>query len=181
LVHTEDTLFEIVDTAKLWAEIDVPEAHVPHVRAGQRVVLAVNGLPGREFHGVLQFVSPSIDPATRTVKARASFSNRDGALRANMFAKARIIGDANPSAILVPKAAIQDAKGVQLVFVQLAPDAYEARRVRATPANDHMVAVTADIRPGDRVVTTGSFLLKTETLKESIGAGCCEVEAPKKD
>jgi cobalt-zinc-cadmium efflux system membrane fusion protein len=43
-----------------------------------------------------------------------------------------------------------------------------------------MVAVAADIRPGERIVTTGSFLLKTETLKESIGAGCCEVEAPKK-
>ena len=181
LVHTEDALFEIVDTAQLWAEIDVPELHVPRVRAGQRVVLEVNGLPGREFAGTLKFVSPSIDPATRTAKARAAFSNRDGALRANMFAKARIIDDANRPAVLIPKAAVQDAKGVQIVFVQLAPDAYEARRVRTTPATHNMVAVTADVRPGDRVVTTGSFLLKTETLKESIGAGCCEVEAPKKD
>jgi len=181
LVHTEDVLFEIVDTAQLWAEIDVPEQHVSHVRAGQHVVLTVNGFPGREFRGVVKFVSPSIDPVTRTAKARASFINRDGALRANMFAKARIIDDSNESAVLVPKTAVQDAKGVQLVFVQLGPDAYEARRVRATPANEHMVAVTADIRPGDRVVTTGSFLLKTETLKESIGAGCCDVEAPKKD
>jgi cobalt-zinc-cadmium efflux system membrane fusion protein len=180
LVDADDALFEIIDTAKLWAEIDVPEAHVSRVRPGQQVVVTVEGLAGREFHGSIEFVSPSIDPQTRTAKARSALANRDGALRANMFAKARIIDDANGAAVLVPKSAVQDAKGVQLVFIQLAPDAYEARRVRTTPADNNMVAVAADIRPGDRIVTTGSFLLKTETLKESIGAGCCEVEAPKK-
>jgi cobalt-zinc-cadmium efflux system membrane fusion protein len=180
LVDIDDVLFEIVDTATLWAEIDVPEAQVPRVRPGQRVVLRVDGLPGREFHGTIQFVSPSIDPQTRTAKARAALSNRDGVLRANMFARAVISDDANRAAVLVPRSAVQDAKGVEIVFVQLAVDSYEARRVRTTPAGNNMVAVTADIRPGDRIVTTGSFLLKTETLKESIGAGCCEVEAPKK-
>ncbi len=180
LVNTDNALFEIVDTAKLWAEIDVPEAHVSRVRTGQRVVVQVDGLAGREFTGIIQFVSPSIDPQTRTAKARAAIANRDGALRANMFARARIIDDANRTAVLVPKSAVQDAKGVQLVFVQLAPDSYEARRVRTTPADHNMVAIAADIRPGERIVTTGSFLLKTETLKESIGAGCCEIEAPKK-
>lgn len=180
LVDTDDALFEIVDTAKLWADIDVPEAHVSRVRPGQRVVVQVDGIPGREFLGTIQFVSPSIDPQTRTAKARSALSNRDGALRANMFARAHIIDDANGAAVLVPRAAVQDAKGVQLVFVQLAPDTYEARRVRTTPADHNMIAVAADIRPGDRIVTTGSFLLKTETLKESIGAGCCEVQPPPK-
>jgi cobalt-zinc-cadmium efflux system membrane fusion protein len=180
LVDTDDALFEIVNTSQLWADIDVSEAYVARVRPGQRVVLRVDGLPGREFHGVVQFVSPMIDPQTRTAKARAALQNRDGALRANMFARARIIDNVNAAAVLVPKEAVQDAKGVQLVFVQLAPDAYEARRVKTTPGENNMVAVAADIRPGERIVTTGSFLLKTETLKESIGAGCCEVEAPRK-
>jgi cobalt-zinc-cadmium efflux system membrane fusion protein len=180
LVDTEDALFEIVDVSRLWAEIDVPEAQVPSVRPGQRVVLRVEGLPGREFNGVLKFVSPVIDPQTRTAKARAELANDDGLLRANMYAKARIVGDGNASSVLVPKTAIQDAKGVQLVFVQKAIDDYEARRVKTTPADNNMVAIATDLRPGERVVTTGSFLLKTETLKESIGAGCCDVEAPKK-
>jgi cobalt-zinc-cadmium efflux system membrane fusion protein len=69
---------------------------------------------------------------------------------------------------------------VQLVFVQLEAGTYEARRVRTSPAEGGLVAVHADVKPGERVVTTGSFLLKTETLKESIGAGCCEIEAPRK-
>lgn len=180
LVDTDDALFEVVNLAQLWADIDVPEAHVPHVRPGQRVVLGVDGLAGREFHGTVKFISPVIDPQTRTARARAAFSNRDGLLRANMYAKARIVDDGNRNSVLVPKAAIQEAKGVQLVFVQLATDAYEARRVQTTPADNNMVAIASDLKPGEHVVTTGSFLLKTETMKESIGAGCCEVEAPKK-
>lgn len=180
LVDTDDVLFEIIDTAQLWADLDVPEAQVSRVRPGQKVVLRVEGLPDREFRGVVKFVSPSIDPQTRTSRARALLLNSDGALKANMFAKAHIVDHANGPAVLVPRSAVQDAKGVQLVFIQRALDTYEARRVRTTPADNNMVAISADIRPGDRVVTTGSFLLKTETLKESIGAGCCEVEAPKK-
>lgn len=179
LVDTDDALFEIVNTTKLWAEIDVPEAHVSRVRQGQRVVLRVDGLPGREFLGTVRFISPVIDPQTRTAKARAELSNREGVLRANMYAKARIVDDRNAASVLVPKGAVQEAKGVQLVFVQLAADAFEARRVKTTPADNNMVAIASDLRAGERVVTTGSFLLKTETMKESIGAGCCEVEEPK--
>ena len=178
LVDTHDALFEIVDTARLWADIDVPEAHALGIRPGQRVVLRVDGLPGREFQGTLQFVSPVIDVQTRTSKARAALENRDGLLRANMYAKARILDERNGPSVLVPKTAVQEAMGVQLVFVQLSQDTYETRRVRTTPADHGMVAIAADVRPGERVVTTGSFLLKTETLKESIGAGCCEVEPP---
>jgi cobalt-zinc-cadmium efflux system membrane fusion protein len=180
LVDTDDALFEIVNVSELWADIDVPEAQVARVHPGQKVVLRVDGIAGREFRGTITFVSPVIDPQTRTAKARAALANRDGLLRANVYAKARIVDDGNRVSVLIPRSAVQEAKGVQLVFVQRAIDAYEARRVRITPADNDMVAIASDVRPGERVVTTGSFLLKTETLKESIGAGCCDVAPPKK-
>jgi cobalt-zinc-cadmium efflux system membrane fusion protein len=180
LVDTHEPLFEIVDTARLWADIDVPELHLSRVRRGQTVVLTADGLPGREFRGTVTFVSPAIDPQTRTVKARALLANPHGALRANMFAKARILDDATRSAVLVPREAVQDARGVQVLFVQLEAGTYETRRVHTLPAEGGMLAVLADVKAGERVVTTGSFLLKTETLKESIGAGCCEIEPARK-
>jgi cobalt-zinc-cadmium efflux system membrane fusion protein len=98
-------------------------------------------------------------------------------LRGNMFARARIsVAGGAGSALRVPRAAVQRAKDVQLVFVRLAEDVYEARRVQVGEADGELVSVRGRVAPGDQVVTTGSFLLKTETLKESIGAGCCEVE-----
>jgi cobalt-zinc-cadmium efflux system membrane fusion protein len=120
-----------------------------------------------------------IEPHTRTAMARAALGNPHGLLRANMYARARIL-DPGEAGVLVPRAAVQDARGVKLVFVQLASDKYEARRVKPVAAENGMMAIASGVRPRDMVVTTGSFLLKTETLKESIGAGCCEVEPPKK-
>ena len=72
-----------------------------------------------------------------------------------------ILPNATGSGVDAITRAVQEAKGVQLVFVQLSEDTYETRRVRVTPADNAMVAIAADVRPGERVVTTGSFLLKT--------------------
>ena len=77
---------------------------------------------------------------------------------------------------MVPAAAVQRAGDAQLVFVREQLDSYLARRVRVLARQGDRVRVSGGVQPGDPVVTTGSFLLKTETLKDSIGAGCCDVE-----
>jgi cobalt-zinc-cadmium efflux system membrane fusion protein len=179
LVNIEEPLFEIVDTSSLWAEIDVPEREASRVKVGQRVLLRLDGNGEREFSGTLSYIAPVVDPHTRTVKARAAVANPGGALRANVYARARIVTDES-AAVLVPRAALQQAKGVNLVFVRLAEDEYETRRVRVASADGDLVAVSGSLKAGDAVVTAGSFLLKTETMKEGIGAGCCDVEGPKK-
>jgi cobalt-zinc-cadmium efflux system membrane fusion protein len=65
---------------------------------------------------------------------------------------------------------------VALVFVRQSADTFVGRRVRVVARSGGTVRVSGAIKAGDLVVTTGSFLLKTETLKDSIGAGCCDVE-----
>lgn len=178
LVQGEEMLFEIVDVSRLWAEIDIPERDAQGVRLGQAATIEVDGLEG-EFHGTVDFLSPVIDPATRTVRARAALDNRAGLLRANMYARARIAAGGGATAVIVPRAAVQEARGTNLVFVRLAEDEFETRRVSVTPVGEEFFALARGVSPGEDVVTTGSFLLKTETLKESIGAGCCEIEPPK--
>ena len=109
-------------------------------------------------------------------KARVALSNPDGVLRANMFARAEIaLAQAKPT-VMIPQPAVQRAKGIALVFVQLAPDQYEARRVKLGLTQGELVEVIEGVKPGETVATRGSFLLKTETLKGAIGAGCCDVE-----
>ena len=178
LVDIEKSLFEIVDTSILWADIDVPERDAYRVSSGQRVVLRLDGMPGREFHGQVHSISPVIDPHTRSARVRARVTTKDPALRANMFARATIFTNPSEKSVLVPRAALQEAKGVHLVFVRLKEDQFETRRVEALPVEGDMVAIRSGLEPGEPVVTTGSFLLKTETLKSSIGTGCCEVDPP---
>jgi len=145
------------------------------VAPGQRAVIEVGAHADREIEAVINYVAPVVDPRTRTARARAKLDNRDGALRANVYARARIHARSAGEAALVPREAVQDARGTTVVFVPVGPGEYETRHVRVSPSDGPLLAVTAGLRPGEEVVTVGSFLLKTETLKESIGAGCCDV------
>jgi cobalt-zinc-cadmium efflux system membrane fusion protein len=176
LVDMEETLFEIVNPSAMWVEIDVRESDASALRTGQSILLTVNELPDREFTGHLDYIAPAVDLRTRTVMARARLANPDGILRANMYARVRITSGAAKNAVVVPRLAVQHANGVSLAFVRLAEDLYETRRVEVRPGSGEMVELADGVRPGERVVTEGSFLLKTETLKGSIGAGCCEIE-----
>jgi len=156
-------------------EIDVPEALIHRVAPGQRVLVEVDGIGERTFETAVRSVSPAVDPSTRTVRARAPLDNAEGALRANTYARARIYTPSGGAAALVPRAAVQDAKGTSIVFVPVGAGEYETRHVALAPSDTPLLAVTAGLRPGELVVAEGSFFLKTETLKESIGAGCCDV------
>lgn len=176
MVDLEEVLFEIVDTSSMWAELEIPEVDLFRVAVGQYVTVTVDGLPDRELTGTLEYLAPEIDPHTRTIRGRVPLANPEGVLRGNMFAQARVAVAGSGTAVVVPRAAVQRAKTTHLVFVRLAEDLYEARRVVLGPGDADVVEVTGRVAPGDRVVTAGSYLLKTETLRESIGAGCCEAE-----
>jgi cobalt-zinc-cadmium efflux system membrane fusion protein len=175
-VSATDLLLEIVDTAEVWAEADVQEADLAVVRAGQTVNLTFDSLPERNFTGTITYVAPAVDPHTRTAKARVPLKNSDGALRANLYGQAAIAAGEARTAVVVPRSAVQRAKGVALAFVKLAANEYETRRVQLGTSDETSYEIVKGVRAGEEVVTTGSFLMKTETLKDSIGAGCCEGE-----
>ncbi|MDZ4804930.1 MAG: efflux RND transporter periplasmic adaptor subunit [Candidatus Eisenbacteria bacterium] len=179
LVDAEEVIFEIIDTSRLWAEIDIPELDASSVSAGQKVILQIEGVPDRSFEGTISYVAPMVDDRTRTVLARAALDNPGGILRANVFARAQVLARTSKTTVLIPRAALHETKGVNLVFVRLREDEFITRRVKIGGTAGDLVAVNTGITSGEDIVTTGSFLLKTETLKGSIGAGCCEVEPPK--
>ncbi|MBI4953041.1 MAG: efflux RND transporter periplasmic adaptor subunit [Myxococcales bacterium] len=173
LVAGEGVLVEIVDPSSVWAELDIAETDLGLVAVGQLAVVRIASLGERAERGAIGFIAPAIDPHTRTAKARVPLANADGALRANMYGDARIAAGASRTSVTVPRAAVQRARGADVVFVQVAPLEYELRRVKLGARDPERVEVLRGVAAGEAVVTTGAFLLKTETLKESIGAGCC--------
>ncbi len=173
-VDPAEPLFQVVDASRMWAELAIAERDLSRVRPGQPVEVAVDALPERVFPGSIAYIAPSVDPTTRTALARVELDNADGLLRAHMYGSARIVTDAAEAAVTVPSAAVQRAGDVQLVFVRTAEDEFVARRVRVLSRSGDTVRIAGGVAAGDSVVTTGSFLLKTETLKDSIGAGCCD-------
>lgn len=169
-----DVLIELADISVMWAELDVPETEASLVKRGQPVLLTFEGSTSRSLDSTITRVGASVDPSTRTVSARVELPNPDGSLKAGTFVRARIQVTENHEARLVPRESIQKAEGRSLVFVKKEAGLFEPVAVELGAENAGMVEVVSALPPGADIVTTGAFLLKTEILKESIGAGCCE-------
>ena len=177
LAQDETNLATIADTNHMWAILDVPEAHARALKTGQAVRLVVDGIE-TPIIGRLSWVAASIDSHTRTVAARAELTNESGALRAEQFARATVIIDVSEFGVAVPRAAVQEVDSQSVVFVRLERGLYEPRQVETGHSSGTQVEVFGNITAGEKVVTTGSFLLKTELERDDIGAGCCEVAPP---
>ena len=174
----ETSLATIADITTMWALLDVRDADAAAVRLGQPVTLRVDGLPEKTFTGKVTWIAAEVDPRTRTVATRAEVKNPDGLLRAHQFARANIQVAAPAGAVAVPRAAVQRVGEEMAVFVRTGQGLYEPRVVALGRTSDDLVQVSGAIHAGEPVVTVGAFLLKTELSKDSIGAGCCEVEPP---
>lgn len=173
LVEPKDPLFQVVDTTVMWAEIDVPEINAGSVLEGGEVVVTLPTVADEAFAGVVASVLPEVNPLTRTVTARVSLKNPRSRLRANMVGEAAVVGKTPEGGVLIPRAAIQTVDRTRFVFVRNAPLVYQVRHVTVPSKDGASALVTAGLEAGEEIVTTGSFLLKTETLRDSIGAGCC--------
>ncbi len=173
-----DSLATIADTSRMWALLDVPEWEAAHVRVGQPVSVRADGVVGQTFDGPVSWVSSEVDTRTRTVAARVELDNAGGTLRAGQFARASVQIEAPRGAAIVPLEALQRLGEEAAVFVRVGPGRFEARMVEAGRSDGRRVQIAGGVKEGDAIVTTGAFLLRTELSPESIGAGCCESEAP---
>jgi len=87
-VKTGEPLFKIADLSKVWVQLDAYESDLPWLRYGQKVEFEVEAVPGRVFEGLVTFISPILDPKTRTVKVRVNADNADLTLKPDMFVRA---------------------------------------------------------------------------------------------
>lgn len=169
-------LVQVADLSTMWAQLEVPEAEAGLVRPGQPVRIVLEGVSGPPREATISRVSASVDPASRTVKARVELPNRDRTLRAGAFLRAQVRVAGERGALLLPRDALQRAESRTLVFVRRGETVFEPVAVETGEAQGDLVEVRSGLEAGAEVVTTGAFLLKTEIMKESIGAGCCDVE-----
>lgn len=155
-------LFEIADLSSVWILADVYEAELARVRVGQQARLELAAYPGRPFHGIVEFLYPALDPATRTLRVRLRFPNPRLALRPGMYGDVHL---AIPTgmALVVPREAVVDTGDVQYVFVAREGGRFEPRRVRVGHRSDDKVEIVEGLAEGEVVVTTANFLLDSES------------------
>lgn len=172
MAEPTDTLFTVADLSRVWIELNIFERDLARVRTGQSVSVTTDAYPGRTFPGRIVYVAAVLDPATRTVRARVAIPNPDRALKPGMFARAVVqVGGAGPRVVVVPRDALQELRGRQVVFVPGArPGEFRPVPVEVGEAVDgNRVVIRRGLAPGARVVTAGGFALRSELLKSEIG------------
>ncbi|MCP4771906.1 MAG: efflux RND transporter periplasmic adaptor subunit [Planctomycetes bacterium] len=172
----ETILVSIADTSKMWAMLDVDASEIRKVAKGQPVLLTVDGQMDQTLGGLVTWISTSVDPRTRTIKVRAEFDNSDGSLRARGFGIGRIITRDDSAAVLIPKESVQWEGCCNIAFVRRSATEFVPRKLFLGYDAGEYIEVLRGLQGDEQVVTQGSFLLKTELKKDSIGAGCCEVD-----
>ena len=155
-------LFQIADLSSVWVLVDVYEADLGRVRAGQRATLQLAAYPGRTFEGKVDFLYPAVSTGTRALQARIVLPNRELELKPGMYGDVTIETEAT-EALALPREAVVDTGDVQYVFVSLGKGRFEPRRVKVGPQAGGRVAILEGLSEGDHVVTAASFLLDSES------------------
>jgi Cu(I)/Ag(I) efflux system membrane fusion protein len=162
-------LYAVADLSSVWALADIYEYEAPYVRVGQTVEMQLDYFPGKTFSGKVTYINPQVDPQTRTLKARVEFANPEFNLKPGMFAQASVKIQYG-SQILVPQEAVLDSGMHQTVFVAGSNGHFEPRTVETGPRLDDKIIVLSGLKEGETIVTSGNFLIDSESrLKSAIG------------
>ncbi|MBM3295262.1 MAG: efflux RND transporter periplasmic adaptor subunit [Candidatus Aminicenantes bacterium] len=161
-VETNTLVAEVMDYARLYADLTLPGKDMDRLAQGQRVVVSDYGQPGISLSGVLTQFSPALDPESRMFKFRIEIPNPGLRLKPGSFIKAEIVVREKAGAFVLPKSVILDRRGAKTVFVVERGIALE-RRIQTGIENVDEVEVADGLKAGERVVVEGFETLRDRT------------------
>jgi Cu(I)/Ag(I) efflux system membrane fusion protein len=162
--RANEVLLRIADLSVLWLDAEVAESQLTGIEVGQPATATFAARPGDERHGRVVFVAPTIDPVTRTGIVRLEVDNPDGSLRPGMFARVQLPRALAEDVVVVPREAVLDTGVRQLAWVAVGKGRFEPRVVAVGHSGDDgLVEVRSGLSVGDRVVTSGQFLIDGES------------------
>ena len=162
-------LYTVADLSTIWVNADVYEYEVPYVKVGQRAEMQLSYYPGKTYAGRVSYIYPTVDPVARTVKARLEFPNPNFDLKPQMFADVQLKINYGTQ-VVIPQEALLDSGNSQYVFVMHEGGRFEPRMIQIGVKLDGKVAVLSGLKPGEEIVTSGNFLIDSESrLKSAMG------------
>lgn len=172
-------LLSDLTTVWVWANVhsrDLARLLVATKRGPMAVEISVDAFPGRQFKGMLDYVGATMNEQTRTVRVRATVENHDLDLRPGMFCEATIsLGNGQAEEVLAaPRSAVLSDEGKSFVFKHWKDDFFVRQDVRTGREFFGMVEIIEGLQAGDTVAAEGAFLLKSDVLREKMGAGCAD-------
>jgi Cu(I)/Ag(I) efflux system membrane fusion protein len=169
-VQSGSVLFEVADLTQVWVTADIYEQDISRVRVGQRARLELASYPGEMQTGKVTFISPILDSGTRTLRLRLEFKNksdRNGPrLRPGMYGTV-YLDLPSTTGLTVPAEAVVDTGDTHYLFVSKAGGRFEPRKVKVGAHLKDKVEILSGVAEGETVVTTGNFLVDSESRLRS--------------
>jgi membrane fusion protein, heavy metal efflux system len=169
-VSAGTVLFRVVDASQLHVVGRIPEAEAARARLGRAAEIEIAGRGDRVLAGRLVSVGRVLDPQSRTLPITFAFDNRTLEVPVGQAAFLHLLMDSTPPRPVVPAAAVVDDAGRPIVFVQREGETFERRAVTLGPRTGELVQIVDGVRPGDRVVTKGAYLVRLASLSTSLPA-----------
>jgi len=168
VVKAADGVYVVSDLTSVWMIAALPEDQLGKVRVGMNAQVKVQAYPDEVFAGKIVRLGDQLDVETRTVPVRIALANPGQKLRPEMYAVAEIGAGGVAEATMMPQAALQDFNGQAVVFIDLGDGKYVVRPVRTGRVQGANVEVLEGLVAGDRVVSRGAFVLKSQMFKSSL-------------
>lgn len=168
-VKPSQSVIDLVDLSSVWLMVDVFERQSDWVEVGQRAEASLPFMPGKTWDGTVEYVYPSIDASTRSLKVRLRFDNLEEELKPNMYADVTIFAKPKRKILAIPKEALIVTGNQQRVIISLGEGRFVPMTVGVGIEADDKVEITRGLSEGDEVVTSSQFLIDSESsLKASL-------------
>jgi RND family efflux transporter MFP subunit len=170
VVEANKELMKITDLSSVWVIAQVFERDLARLRVGSGASVSSDAYPDRILRGQISYIDPQLDEATRTGKVRVELANPGQTLKIGTYVKVAFgaLGDAERTAPVVPISAVQNINDQQVVFMPTDdPNVFMMRPVRLGTQSEQHYIVLEGLTVGDRVVSSGSFLLRAAWLKSN--------------
>lgn len=161
------TLMSIGTLEQVWVEAEVFERQASSVSVGVPVSMSLDYLPGKIWQGAVDYVYPTLNPKTRTVKVRLRFNNENGLLKPNMFAQVVIHAKNSEDTLLVPAEAVIRTGNVNRVVLALGEGRFKSIEVKLGRLDNDSAEILEGLEEDERVVTSAQYLLDSESSKTS--------------
>ncbi len=162
----DESLLLTHPAGRAWLYAQVYEMDISSIQVGQAVRVEVPAIPGKTFEAVVRSVDPVLDPTTRSVRVRALLSDPERVLRPGMYVHASLITEIG-EVLSVPSEAVLETGTRQLVFVDKGQGLFEPREVTIGHRADGFYEVKEGLTEGETVVTSGNFLIDSESRLKS--------------
>ncbi|HEX2917217.1 MAG TPA: efflux RND transporter periplasmic adaptor subunit [Edaphobacter sp.] len=170
IVQPAEIAFMVADLSNVWIIADVPEQSSGTLHKGMEVIVKIPALPEQELHGKLSYVSPIVDPSTRTVQVRMDLPNPKGIYKPAMLAGLTFI-DASERKNTIPSTAVVREENKDYVFVQIEPTKFMLREVSLGLENGDKRVLESGVSPGEKIVLDGAFHLNNQRKQNAIKGG----------